>query len=618
MNSQAPIKSGGNASSQSAGKSAAKTTRSRNSTVADNNPQSHWINSNGVRLHAVTRGDSSRTPIVLVHGYPDNHSVWNGVAEILAQSWYVIAYDVRGAGQSDRPTRIADYRMNILSQDLGAVVDALIPARNFHLVGHDWGSIQSWESVTSGPLPERILSYTSISGPCLDHMGFWMRNHFSSGTVADTRKAIRQLLSSWYVMMFQLPLLAPTLWRARGGRWWSQYLEQREGVTEVEPNPTQSEDGRFGVQLYRANFIPKLMRPEPRHARCPVQVIVPTGDNYVGTQLFSELHQWVERLYRRDFNATHWVVLSQPDRIAAWIEDFVRSVDAGEDTPALAQARVRPERVQLPLAGRVAVITGAGSGIGRSTALKLAREGADIVCADIDADSAARTQQLCELLGARAWAKTVDVGAANEMEALAQWVERELGGATILVNNAGIGMAGGVLDTSPAQWEKLLKVNLWGVIHGSRLFARQMIERQQNGQIINVASAAAFAPNRKLAAYSTSKAAVHMLSECLRGELADSNIGVTAVCPGFVATGIANATVYAGLSETEQAEKRARADAMYKRRNFSPDTVADAIFDAVQRNPAIALVGAEAWGTRLLSRFAPALSRRIARVDITP
>lgn len=581
-------------------------------------PQSHWIDSSGVRLYAVTRGDSTRTPIVLVHGYPDNHSVWNGVADMLAQSFYVIAYDVRGAGQSDKPARIADYRMKRLAEDLNAVVDALIPARRFHLVGHDWGSIQSWESVTSGPLPERILSYTSISGPCLDHMGFWMRNHLFSGSVADTRKAVRQLFSSWYVMMFQLPLLAPTLWRVGQGRWWSRYLQLREGVTEVEPNPTQGDDGRFGVQLYRANFIPKLMRPEPRPARCPVQIIVPTGDHYVGTQLFSELHQWVDRLYRRDLNATHWVVMRQPERIAAWIDDFVRAVDAGEDTPVLAQARVRPQRVMLPLSGRVAVITGAGSGIGRATALKLAREGADVVCVDIAADSAARTQQLCELLGARAWAKTVDVGSAKAMEALAKWVEQTLGGADILVNNAGIGMAGGVLDTSPAQWEKLLKVNLWGVIHGARLFARQMVQRQRGGQIINVASAAAFAPNRKLAAYATSKAAVHMLSECLRGELADSGIGVTAVCPGFVATGIASATVYAGLSEAEQAAKRAQADALYRRRNFSPDTVADAIFHAVQTNPPIALVGAEAWVTRWLSRFAPALSRRIARIDITP
>ena len=171
--------------------------------------------------------------------------------------------------------------------------------------------------------------------------------------------------------------------------------------------------------------------------------------------------------------------------------------------------------------------------------------------------------------------------------------------------------------TSTKDWDRLLKVNLWGVIHGSRLFARQMIDGHRKGHIVNVASAAAFAPNRKLAAYSTSKAAVHMLSECLRAELAEHHIGVTSICPGFVATGIANSTVYAGLSDEQQAEKRAKADALYKRRNFSPDQVAAAIFDAVQSNPALSLVGAEAWTTRLLSRFAPVLSRQVARLDIT-
>jgi NAD(P)-dependent dehydrogenase (short-subunit alcohol dehydrogenase family) len=279
---------------------------------------------------------------------------------------------------------------------------------------------------------------------------------------------------------------------------------------------------------------------------------------------------------------------------------------------------VRPERRKLPLAGKLAVITGAGSGIGRTVALKFAEEGADIVAVDINDEAAARTVQLCTALGAKAWSKVVDVGSAKAMEALAKWVEKDLGGADIMVNNAGIGMAGGMLDTSVADWEKLLKVNLWGVIHGSRLFAQQMVDGKRAGHIVNVASAAAFAPNRKLTAYSTSKAAVHMLTECLRAELADRHIGVTAICPGFVATGIANATVYTGMSEEQQAKKRSKADAMYKRRNFSPDDVADAVFSAVQNNRALSLVGAEAWTTRLLSRFAPGVSRMIARIDITP
>lgn len=574
--------------------------------------------SGGVSLHVVMYGDSKKTPVVLVHGYPDNNQVWKPVAERLAKKYFVIAYDVRGAGQSDVPSHVKDYRMELLALDLAAVVDAVIPGRRFHLAAHDWGSIQSWESVTTDRLKPRIASFTSMSGPSLDHASHWIRARTFNLSPMAKAKVMKQLLSSWYIGFFQLPVLPKAGWDAGFGKLWPTYLARREGVVEHEPNPTQTEDGKHGVQLYRANFRNKLINPEPRHASCPVQLIVPTKDNYVSTQLFDDLPQWVPEIYRRDINAGHWVLLSKPDLIASHIAEFVAGVEAGEMPGALQRARVRPQRQSLPLAGQLAVITGAGSGIGRATALKLAEEGADIVAVDINEESAARTVKLVEALGATAWHKVVDVGSAKAMESLSGWIEKDLGGATIVVNNAGIGMAGGVLDTSAADWEKLLKVNLWGVIHGSRLFAQQMVNAQRTGHIVNVASAAAFGPNRKLAAYSTSKAAVYMLTECLRAELSDKGIGVTAVCPGFVATGIANNTVYAGMSEEDQRQKRAKADALYKRRNFSPDDVADAVFKAVQKNQGLALVGAEAWITRLLSRFAPSASRMIARIDITP
>lgn len=576
------------------------------------------VESNGVTLHVVTYGDSKKTPVALVHGYPDNNQVWKPVAERLAKNHFVIAYDVRGAGKSDVPRGARHYTLDLLSQDLAAVVDAVIPGRKFHLVGHDWGSIQSWESVTTDRLKPRIASYTTISGPALDHAAYWVRARTLNLSPAAKAQVMKQLLNSWYIGFFQLPVLPTASWQAGVGKLWPTYLEKREGVKEAEPNPTQTEDGAAGVQLYRANFRDKLIKPKRRYAACPVQLIVPTRDNYVSTELFEDLHRWVPELYRRDLNASHWVPLSHPDLIASWIGEFVSGVESGQFSGALQRARVRPERKDLPLRGKLAVVTGAGSGIGRATALRFAQEGADLVCVDINADAAERTAELSRLLGATAWARVVDVGSAKAMETLAKEVEKEFGGADIVVNNAGIGMAGGMLDTSVADWEKLLQVNLWGVIHGSRLFAQQMVDAHRSGHIVNVASAAAFAPNRKLTAYSTSKAAVHMLTECLRAELADKHIGVTAICPGFVATGIAQATVYTGLSEKEQAKKRAKADALYKRRNFSPEDVADSVFKAVQKNQALTLVGAEAWATRLVSRLAPGLSRLIARIDITP
>ena len=97
------------------------------------------VNSQGVSLQAYTLGNPKKAPVVLVHGYPDNHSVWQPVAQQLAKHYFVILYDVRGAGASQAPRAQADYRMKLLSADLLAVVDTLIPDRGFHLAGHDWG-----------------------------------------------------------------------------------------------------------------------------------------------------------------------------------------------------------------------------------------------------------------------------------------------------------------------------------------------------------------------------------------------------------------------------------------------------------------------------------------------
>lgn len=286
--------------------------------------QQHWVNSNGVNLYVTTEGPAKAPPLVLVHGYPDNHTVWDKVSEHLTDRYFVIRYDVRGAGRSDKPPRTRDYRMTQLAGDLAAVVDAVIPDQPFHLAAHDWGSIQSWESVTGGGLKPRILSYTSISGPCLDHVAFWLRRNVTRLRDGGTRKVLGQLASSWYVAMFQLPLLPEALWRAGLDRVWPDYLRKQEQVREAAFDRCQRDDGRFGVKLYRANFLPRLLRPQLRQADCPVQLIVPTQDNYVGEQLFEDLGKWVGKLSRRDVDAPHWVLLTQPDAVAGWIDGFAQ------------------------------------------------------------------------------------------------------------------------------------------------------------------------------------------------------------------------------------------------------------------------------------------------------
>lgn len=270
------------------------------------------------RLYVKTWGNEEKPALVLVHGYPDNQEVWEPVIQELIQDFYIVTYDVRGAGQSSIPARIRDYRLEQLSLDLESVVNAVLKDRPFHLAAHDWGSIQSWESVTEAKFKARILSYSTISGPCLDHAAFWMRNPFKQ----DKGKFFKQLTKSWYIAVFQLPLLAPTVWNFFSPEKWGKVLEKLEHKKNLPLNPCIASDGKHGIGLYRANFLPRLTRPRQRFAVCPVQAIVLKRDNFVSPELIDEMQKWAENFQRVDVDANHWAILSQPELVADTIRSF--------------------------------------------------------------------------------------------------------------------------------------------------------------------------------------------------------------------------------------------------------------------------------------------------------
>ncbi|GAC60565.1 hypothetical protein GSI01S_10_01570 [Gordonia sihwensis NBRC 108236] len=191
--------------------------------------------------------------------------------------------------------------------------------------------------------------------------------------------------------------------------------------------------------------------------------------------------------------------------------------------------------------GADAVVTGAGSGIGRAFALELARRGGDVVCADIDAERAAETVALIAAeTGRSAHAVRCDVADRADVEALVTVVCDVFSGApTLVVNNAGVGIGGEpVGQVGLDDWDWALGINLWGVIHGCELFA-PILRAAGRGGIINVASAAGFAAAPSMGPYNVSKAGVMSLSETLAAELAGSGVGVTVLCPTFVKTNVA-------------------------------------------------------------------------------
>ncbi|MDO8696333.1 MAG: SDR family oxidoreductase [Pseudomonas sp.] len=572
------------------------------------------VQGDGVELAAYRWGNRTGPTLLLVHGYPDNHEVWLPLVHALAADYQLIAYDVRGFGASDKPGKRLDYHLSKLANDLEAVILATSPNQPVHLVAHDWGSIQSWEAVTEPRLAPLLASYTSISGPCLDHVGQWMRDRLQQKSPKAWAQVAGQLLSSWYIGLFHTPLLPELLWRAGLTRLWPKYLRRVEGVRDPQVSASLGADGRHGVKLYRANFIRSLLHPRQRPTTVPVQLIVPSLDRYVRPQLFEQLSRWAPQLWRREVRAGHWRLLAEPTLLAGWLGEFIAHIDQGQDSPVLQRARVLANAG--PDAGKTVLVTGAGGGIGRATLLNFAERGACVLAADINLAAAERSAELARALGAEAHAYQLDVGDSAAMQACADWVQQRFGSLDILVNNAGIGMAGAMLDTSAADWERLLRVNLWSVIDGCRLFARQMRDAGKGGHIVNIASAAAFVPSRNYAAYATSKAAVLMLSECLRAELADQGIGVTAVCPGLVNTGIIQATRFHGLSPEAEAKQKARAQRLYQRRNLSPETVAKQLIRAIERNRAVIAVGSEAHLSVAQWRFAPWLSRLLARLNL--
>ena len=190
--------------------------------------------------------------IVAVHGYPDDHSVWDGLTALLADDHRVVRYDVRGAGASDVPPSRAGYRMPHLVDDLFAVIDHV--GEPVHLVGHDWGSIQSWPALTDPRAHGRIRGFTSISGPSLEHATVWLR-----GLRRDPRSRLRQLAHSYYTLLFQLPALPE--------------LAVRRGLMDRVVGPRSHADQANGVNLYRANMFGALRHgpsrphrpPRPRH-----------------------------------------------------------------------------------------------------------------------------------------------------------------------------------------------------------------------------------------------------------------------------------------------------------------------------------------------------------------
>jgi 2-hydroxycyclohexanecarboxyl-CoA dehydrogenase len=270
-----------------------------------------------------------------------------------------------------------------------------------------------------------------------------------------------------------------------------------------------------------------------------------------------------------------------------------------------------PSVPQIPLAGATALVTGAGSGIGRATALELAGRGTAVLCVDIDLAAAEKTAAACAERGARfATPHRVDVADRSAVEALAGEVHGEHGPLDVLVNNAGVGMSGRFTDMTADDWAWIRSVNLDGVVHGCAAFGPAMLENGR-GHVVNVSSGLGYTPTATEPAYVTTKAAVLALSQCLRADWSTRGVGVTAVCPGVINTPIIDRTRF--LGDRDAPEVRSRTTRVF-RRGHDPAKVARAIVGSVERDRAVVPVGVEARIGWYMSRLAPMrLKQAVAR-----
>ncbi len=256
---------------------------------------------------------------------------------------------------------------------------------------------------------------------------------------------------------------------------------------------------------------------------------------------------------------------------------------------------------------KVAVITGAGSGIGRSLAVSLAQKGCHLALSDINEKGLQETVSLINAPGIKVTAEKLDVASREAVYQHAEKVVAEHGKANIVINNAGVALGETIEDTSYENFEWLMNINFWGVVYGTKAFLPHL-KATGEGQIVNISSVFGIIAVPTQAAYNAAKFAVRGFTECLREELEIDNCGVSATCvhPGGIKTGIARNSrvgklgryeaVTGGKNIGDQFEKIART---------TPDEAAAVIIDGIRRNRRRVLIGTDAYLIDSMQRFLP-------------
>lgn len=274
-----------------------------------------------VTLRLTEHGDrAASTHVLLLHGYPDDRTLWDQVVERLPAEWHVVTPDNRGAGRSDAPRERAAYDVTLLVEDVVTVVEATVPAGEpFHLVGHDWGAIIGWDvlaAATRDPrLQGRLASFTSVSGFSLDHL------HARLTTGPGRLALLPQLVHSWYAYVFCLPRLPELLWGP--GQGLLRRLGERLDPTAhlLRWGPELGRAATPGLALYRRNL---RRRPSSWRSDVPVQAVLGRHDTFIHPVSLDGLEARCSDYARVDLETGHWVPRSEPGLLAELVVEHVQ------------------------------------------------------------------------------------------------------------------------------------------------------------------------------------------------------------------------------------------------------------------------------------------------------
>lgn len=550
----------------------------------------HLLTVDDRAVRVQTAGDRENPPVLLLHGISRSLEDWSEQVERLSRRFYVIAPDQPGFGFSARRDGIAD--LKALADGVAATLAELGEVRPCHVIGNSLGGAVAMQLLASHP--DRVASLTLVDSAgfgsevtpllrllSLPGLGRYAATH---STPAGTRLMERRIFAD--------PALATP-----------------ERVAHALRIAAQPGTGAFLYEIANHLGTARGVRPQWRdellsavaaHPR-PTLLIWGDRDRILPAAHLEAARRQFPGAQVHLFNGTgHMPQIERPDEFADLVTAFVENGPTLSASVPPVTAKVERNRATVGhdrsvrmegFAGKVAVVTGAGSGIGQALAVELGRSGAKLAISDVDTEGLAVTEERLKAIGVEVKADRLDVTEREAFEIYADSVKQHFGKVNQIYNNAGIAYSGDVEVSSYKDIERVMDVDFWGVVNGTKSFLPHLIE-SGDGHVVNISSLFGIFSVPGQAAYNSAKFAVRGFTEALRQEMAVAKhpVKVTCVHPGGIKTAIArNATAAEGIDVQKMANAFDK-----KLAKTSPEKAAKIILEAVRKDRARVLVGADA------------------------